>query len=117
MSEIRLLNGHLRLLLLLLLVSSVQPLQAQAADAGSVLFANVRIFDASSAQLSAPKNVLVTGNLISSITPAAEQVATDDKLTRIDAGGRTLMPGLIDAHTHLMFATLLQMDMLTSDIG
>lgn len=116
MSDIRLLCGHL-LVLLLLLVSSVQPLPAQSADAGSVLFANVRIYDGSSAQLSAPKTVLVTGNIIDSITPAAEQVARNDKLTRIDAGGRTLMPGLIDAHTHLMFATVPQIEMLTSDIG
>jgi len=115
MVDIRLLSGYQ--LLLLLLVCSVQPLQAQPADTGSVLFANVRIYNGSSAQLSAPKNVLVTGNLIGSITPAAEQVAADNVLTRIDAEGRTLMPGLIDAHTHLMFATLPQMDMLTSDIG
>ena len=35
----------------------------------------------------------------------------------IDGAGRTLMPGLIDAHTHIMFATVPQMVVLTSDIG
>ena len=29
----------------------------------------------------------------------------------------TLMPGLIDAHTHLMFSTVAQMTVLTGDIG
>src|SRR5690606_29211774 len=33
------------------------------------------------------------------------------------AGGRTLMPGLIDAHTHILFATLPQAVALTSDLG
>jgi imidazolonepropionase-like amidohydrolase len=38
-------------------------------------------------------------------------------MTRIEGGGRTLMPGLIDAHTHIMFATLPQAALLTADIG
>ena len=38
-------------------------------------------------------------------------------ITRIEGGGRTLMPGLIDAHTHLMMATLPPTVILTSDIG
>ena len=38
-------------------------------------------------------------------------------MTRIAGGGRTLMPGLIDAHTHLMFATVPQLAVLTADIG
>ncbi len=38
-------------------------------------------------------------------------------MTRIAGGGRTLMPGLIDAHTHIMFATVPQAQVLTGDIG
>jgi imidazolonepropionase-like amidohydrolase len=34
---------------------------------------------------------------------ADTQAATLDDVTRIDATGRTVMPGLIDAHTHLTF--------------
>lgn len=73
------------------------------AAAGDVLFENVRIFDGTSAELSAPSNVLVEGNLIASISQAP---VSDDDAVRIDGGGRTLMPGLIDAHWHAMLASL-----------
>jgi imidazolonepropionase-like amidohydrolase len=77
------------------------------------LFQNVRVFDGTSAKLSAPTNVLVRGNKIAAIGSGS----TSNNATVIDGGGRTLMPGLIDAHTHLMLASLPQVVMLTSDIG
>ena len=81
------------------------------------LFQNVRILDGKSAELSAPSHVLVRGNRIEKIS--AQPIPTDKRgdTKVIDGGGRTLMPGLIDAHTHIMFATLPQAAVLTSDIG
>lgn len=81
------------------------------------LFQNVRIFDGKSAELTAPSHVLVRGNRIDKIS--AQPIPTDKRgdTKVIDGGGRTLMPGLIDAHTHIMFATLPQVAVLTSDIG
>src|SRR5690606_33822463 len=35
----------------------------------------------------------------------------------IDGGGRTLMPGLIDAHWHAMLAPLPMLQLMTADIG
>ena len=35
----------------------------------------------------------------------------------IDGGGRTLMPGLIDAHWHAMMASLPLLQLLTADVG
>ncbi|MCF6100034.1 metal-dependent hydrolase family protein [Mesorhizobium muleiense] len=70
-----------------------------SASADDVLFENVRIFDGKGAALSAPSSVLVQGNLIARISTspiAAEGVQ------RIAGNGRTLMPGLIDAHWHAM---------------
>ena len=92
---------------------------AQAADpqATAVLFENVRIFDGTSDRLSAPSNVLVVGNVIQTISTAPIPTPAGVTLTRIAGGGRTLMPGLIDAHTHLMFATVPQAAILTADIG
>jgi imidazolonepropionase-like amidohydrolase len=75
--------------------------QAQQARVGATLFNNVRVFDGRGSSLSGPTNVLVRGNLIATISPAPIQV--DPASTRIiDGGGRTLMPGLIDAHWHAM---------------
>ena len=78
---------------------------------------NVRIFNGTSDGLSAPSNVLIVGNVIKSISSAPLGDPAGASVTRIKGGGRTLMPGLIDAHTHIMFATLPQMVILTSDVG
>ncbi len=93
------------------------PARAQSAQTKGVLFENVRIFDGVSDRLSAPMNVLVVGNTIKSISPTPISAPADLALTRIQGGGRTLMPGLIDAHTHIMFATVPQLVVLTSDVG
>lgn len=70
--------------------------------ADDVLFENVRVFDGTNPTLSAPSNVLVKGNIIVSIS--ADPIAADG--AKVIAGnGRTLMPGLIDAHWHAMLAS------------
>ena len=73
---------------------------AQQAAAPTTLFNNVRVFDGKASSLSKPTNVLVRGNVIERISEAP--IATDRLATTqiIDGGGRTLMPGLIDAHWH-----------------
>jgi imidazolonepropionase-like amidohydrolase len=90
---------------------------AQAKQPKGTLFENVRIFDGKSDKLSAPSNVLVVGNLIKSISTAAIAAPAEVTLTRVQGGGRTLTPGLIDAHTHIMFATVPQLAVLTADIS
>jgi imidazolonepropionase-like amidohydrolase len=97
--------------------SAATPLWAQTARPKGMLFENVRIFDGVSDKLSAPSNVLVVGNLIKSISAAQTPAPADIELTTVQGAGRTLMPGLIDAHTHIMFATVPQVVVLTSDIG
>jgi imidazolonepropionase-like amidohydrolase len=85
--------------------------------APAVLFENVRVFDGTSDRLSGPANVLVVGNVIQKISSAPIPAPPGGSLARVAGGGRTLMPGLIDAHTHVMFATVPQMTILTADIG
>ena len=60
------------------------------------LFTNVQIFDGVNNKLT-PGSVLIEGNLIKQI---GDSISAPDA-TVIDGGGRTLMPGLIDAHVHL----------------
>ncbi|HMP73764.1 MAG TPA: amidohydrolase family protein [Kiritimatiellia bacterium] len=99
-----------RIILSLLLLPALSP-------ASVTLFENVRIFDGKTPELSPPSHVLVRGNLIERIS--TDPIPTDRRAdTRIIHGhGATLMPGLIDAHTHLMFSTLSQTELLTADIG
>jgi imidazolonepropionase-like amidohydrolase len=95
------------------------PAPAAPAKAPSrvVVFQNVRIFDGKSPDLSAPSNVLVRGNLIEKIS--TNPIPTDRRADTlvIDGGGKTLMPGLIDAHVHTMMESIPLMTGLTSDIG
>ena len=69
------------------------------ASADDVLFENVRIFDGKGAALSEPSNVLVRDNMIAEISTAPVEA---NGAHRIAGNGRTLMPGLIDAHWHAM---------------
>lgn len=54
--------------------------------------------------MSAPSNVLVRGNIIERISPAPIAVDANADVRVIAAGGRVLMPGLIDAHWHSFMA-------------
>jgi imidazolonepropionase-like amidohydrolase len=100
-----------------LLLAVCASAQAQAPTTSAVLFENVRVFDGTADRLSGPYNVLVVGNVIRSVSSSPIAPPADAALTRIQGGGRTLMPGLIDAHVHIMFATVPQSAVLTSDIG
>jgi imidazolonepropionase-like amidohydrolase len=75
---------------------------AASTSSGATLFQNVRIFDGKSAVLSAPSNVLVKGNIIDQIS--VSPITVDANVRVIAAGGRVLMPGLIDAHWHSFMA-------------
>ena len=83
---------------------------------GAVLFQNVRVFDGKNGVLSSPTNVLVRDNKIEKI--AAEDVPDDDAdITIIDGKGRTLMPGLIDAHWHAMLVRPTPAELMANDLG
>lgn len=82
--------------------------------AGSVLFENVRIFDGTSAELTAPSSVLVKDGKIAGISTEA---LNEDGATVIDGGGRVLMPGLIDAHWHTMLIRGTPTQSIVGDVG
>ncbi|MBY0611806.1 MAG: amidohydrolase family protein [Beijerinckiaceae bacterium] len=99
------------------LTGLAEPVGAQPSQAKAVLFENVRIFNGKSDGLSTPSNVLVRGNVIAAISAAPIAVPADVSVTRIEGSGKTLTPGLIDAHTHIMFSTIPQIAVLTTDIS
>jgi imidazolonepropionase-like amidohydrolase len=63
-----------------------------------VLFKNVNIFDGWTDGLVMGQDVLIEGNLIKQIT---KEIEAPDAIV-IKGDGRTLMPGLIDGHAHVM---------------
>jgi imidazolonepropionase-like amidohydrolase len=75
---------------------------AAPAEQTGTLFENVRIFDGKSDALSVTMNVLVRGNTIEKISEAPIPIGRLTNTKVVAGGGRTLMPGLIDAHWHAM---------------
>ena len=88
---------------------------AASVSGGTTLFQNVRIFDGRSSALSAPSNVLVKGGTIERISASPIAVDASANVRTIAAGGRVLMPGLIDAHWHAFMAATPQMVLMTAD--
>ena len=80
----------------------LNPAFAQDNAPRQVLFTDVNIFDGKSNTLAEGMSVLVEGNLIKKIS--GETIDAPDAFT-VDGGGRTLMPGLIDMHSHLCIRT------------
>jgi imidazolonepropionase-like amidohydrolase len=81
---------------LTLLAATPLPAQAPSSTAAPVLFRAVRVFDGE--RVHARQDVLVRDGRIAAMgtslaAPAGAQV--------VDGAGRTLLPGLIDAHTHV----------------
>ena len=66
---------------------------------GTTLIRNARLFDSEAGTLGAAGDVLVRGGRIVSISNAGGEWAAADQV--IDAGGRTLLPGLFDSHAHI----------------
>lgn len=70
---------------------------------GNLLITNGRVIDGTGA---APRaaSVLIEGTKITAVGEVADRAATGRAdLQRLDVAGQTVMPGLIDGHTHISF--------------
>ncbi|WP_428687530.1 amidohydrolase family protein [Roseibium sp.] len=88
--------------LALVLAGAATPAALAQDKPPQTLITNVHVFDGKTEQRSENASVLIEGNLIKSIS--TDPISADGA-TVIDGGGRTLMPGLIDAHVHLWWNT------------
>lgn len=95
---------HTRQILLIAVVTfvSLMGLSTTVQGEGSTktLIENVNIFDGKSNKLFNGRNVLIENNLIKTISTGS--IDTPEGTIVIDGGGRTMMPGLIDGHAHVM---------------
>jgi len=80
----------------------------------SVLITGANVFDGQNEKLTTGMSVLVEGN---KITKIAKSIPAPAGATVIDAKGKVLMPGLIDAHYHPMMAALPLTDLMSSPDG
>ena len=90
---------------------------AERAEQPVTFFQNVRIFDGKSEAIRSAMNVLVRGNKIEKISADAPPTDLIANAKIIAAGGRTLMPGLIDMHWHTMMVRPTPAALLAGDIG
>lgn len=80
-----------------------------------IAFTGVRLFDGKAGNLIEGKRVVVEGSKIKAIEDNDAPLAEDVEV--INGGGRTLMPGLIDAHWHSMMAAIPLLELMTADVG
>lgn len=100
-----------------LIIAYAMVTQVFAAET-AILINNVHVFDGkSSSRSESPVNVLIVDDVIQGISTAALPSPENASLTLIDGEGRTLMPGLIDAHWHMMLVGQTLTDAMTSEVG
>jgi imidazolonepropionase-like amidohydrolase len=92
-----------RLLFLAFMIfpASIFAVDHEVKEPSQILFQNVKIFDGKTDSLISGKDVLVESNLIKAI---GSGLAVAQHVQVIDGGGRTLMPGIIEGHGHLMLS-------------
>ncbi|KFF00547.1 hydrolase [Chryseobacterium formosense] len=86
------------------------------AQSKQILIENVRILDHQKSDLTAPMNVLISDGFIQKISNRNISVKGKDLIT-INGKGKTLMPGLIDAHVHMVFGALTMAQMTSPDMS
>jgi imidazolonepropionase-like amidohydrolase len=87
---------------LTVLAGVVAPAHAQAPAPKRTVIRAGRVLDVRTGALRTNQSIVITGDKITQIAPSAEVTTSGDDTT-IDLPDATLLPGLIDMHTHLTF--------------
>jgi imidazolonepropionase-like amidohydrolase len=80
----------------------------------NILITNATVFDGQNEKLATGMSILVQGN---KITQMAQSITAPDSATVINAGGKVLMPGLIDAHFHISYSQFSVPELMASDMA
>lgn len=98
------------------LFAAALPASAEAqAPARKTLFRQARLFDGTSQALRSGVQVLVEGDRITAVDTANNPPPSGAEV--LDCGGRVLMPGLIDAHWHTLYAAVPAAVLAGADAG
>lgn len=85
---------------------------------GTIRIENVRIFDSRSAVMTGPHDVeIAEGTIRSILAPGGAPPSAPAAETVLDGTGRTLIPGLIDAHWHAAFTAITPTAAMAGDAG
>jgi imidazolonepropionase-like amidohydrolase len=91
--------------------------EAEVLAGEAVRFTNVDVFDSVAGKVIGPFHVTVRDGLIESVVSTAGAGSDDFDGTTVDGSGKTLMPGLIDAHWHTIFTTVGAALAATGEVG
>jgi imidazolonepropionase-like amidohydrolase len=83
-------------------IASVAAFAQTAAPARRVMVRAGHLLDVKSGKMLADQAILIEGDKIVSVDPVSRAKATPEAAT-VDLSNATVLPGLIDAHTHLTF--------------
>ncbi|HEY7471379.1 MAG TPA: amidohydrolase [Gemmatimonadota bacterium] len=108
-------SGHARVSLAVLFLLAVEAVSASAQEP-AILIENARVWTNDSASPEATGLLIVDGR-IAAVGASDDPVEAPADAVRIDAGGRRVVPGFNDAHTHFFEGAFAVMapDLLTSD--
>ena len=71
-----------------------------------LLIEGARLLDLASGEFHPATSVRVEGDRIVEVSEPGVRLTAPDDVVRLDAGGRTLLPGFIDAHVHAAITTM-----------
>jgi imidazolonepropionase-like amidohydrolase len=80
-----------------------------------IVVTNFQLFDGKSPSLRGGQSLRIENGRIKQVAGAGQGAPEGARL--VDCGGRVLMPGLIDAHWHVMFSSLSPAQLMTVDVG
>ncbi|GMQ27476.1 metal-dependent hydrolase family protein [Algoriphagus confluentis] len=106
---------EIRLVHLLFFLSSIS-IPSFGQESQRIAFENVRVFDQSTLSLSPAQNVLIENNTILQISKEWTQEMKTAS-AKIEGKGKTLIPGLIDVHVHLVFGSLSMVEMMSPGLN
>ncbi len=89
--------------------------QAATVSPRPIVLSNFRLFDGKSPALREGLRLIVDDGRIKAVAPGDPGAPEGARL--IDCGGRVVMPGLIDAHWHSVFAALPISSLFAADVG
>lgn len=98
-------RSSLRLIARFAFLSFVAAPGALATESDVIVIRNVHVFDGVNEELHKDQDVLIVGGIIQQLDDTA--IDSPEGAQIIDGDGRTLMPGMIDVHTHLAITTAL----------
>jgi imidazolonepropionase-like amidohydrolase len=98
-------RSSLRLIARFAFLSFVAAPGALATESDVIVIRNVNVFDGVNEELHKDQDVLIVGGIIQQLDDSA--IDSPEGAQIIDGDGRTLMPGMIDVHTHLAITTAL----------